>query len=90
MVSTHASFALDDCLVNLLTNMLKFLWFPTQLLNTYPFFLAGPPGTPYWMAPELLLQKTGNTAASDVYAFGIILYEVFSRKDPYEVSIKGP
>jgi len=42
------------------------------------------------MAPELLLQKTGNTAASDVYAFGIILYEVFSRKDPYEVSIKGP
>lgn len=69
--------------------MLKFLWFPTQLLKLI-IFLAGLSGTPYWMAPELLLQKTGNTAASDVYAFGIILYEVFSRKDPYEVSIKGP
>lgn len=41
-------------------------------------------GTPFWMAPELLRGTSANTAASDVYAFGIILYEVFSRKDPYE------
>jgi serine/threonine protein kinase len=41
-------------------------------------------GTLFFMAPELLRQETSNTAASDVYAFGIILYEVFSRKDPYE------
>ena len=41
-------------------------------------------GTPLWMAPELLRAETSNTAATDIYSFGIILYEVFSRKDPYE------
>jgi serine/threonine protein kinase len=45
---------------------------------------VGVSGTLFFMAPELLRQETSNTAASDVYAFGIILYEVFSRKDPYE------
>lgn len=41
-------------------------------------------GTPYFMAPELLAGKSVNSATSDVYAFGILLYESFSRKDPYE------
>lgn len=36
------------------------------------------------MAPELLRGESGNTGASDVYSFGIILYEIYSRKDPYE------
>lgn len=36
------------------------------------------------MAPELLTGRSVNTTASDVYAFGIVLYEVYSRKDPYE------
>jgi len=44
----------------------------------------GATGTPYWMAPELLRRESSATAASDVYSFGIILYEVYSRKDPYE------
>lgn len=41
-------------------------------------------GTPYWMAPELLRGETSNTTFSDVYAFGIILFEVYERKNPYE------
>jgi len=45
---------------------------------------VGATGTPFWMAPELLRKESCNTAASDVYSFGIILYEVYSRKDPYE------
>lgn len=41
-------------------------------------------GTPLWMAPELLRGEGSNTPASDMYAFGITLYEIFSRKRPYE------
>lgn len=41
-------------------------------------------GTPYWMSPELLRGETGNTIASDVFAFGITLCEVYSQKDPYD------
>jgi serine/threonine protein kinase len=44
----------------------------------------GGTGTPFWMAPELLRAESANTAATDVYSFGIILYEVYSRRDPYE------
>ncbi|KAL3910117.1 MAG: hypothetical protein SGILL_007816, partial [Bacillariaceae sp.] len=44
----------------------------------------GAAGTPYWTAPEVILGQTSNTAESDVYAFGIILYELYSRKHPYE------
>ena len=45
---------------------------------------VGAAGTPFWMAPELLNGTSTNTAASDVYSFGIILYEVYSRRIPYE------
>ena len=40
-------------------------------------------GTPYFMAPELLLGAPSSTA-SDVYAFGVVLFEMMTRSDPYE------
>ena len=44
---------------------------------------AGLLGTPYWMAPELLHGEQPS-AASDVYAFGITMYEILTRSEPYE------
>ena len=41
-------------------------------------------GTPYWMAPELLTGESHNTASSDVYSYGILIYEIYSGRPPYE------
>jgi len=43
---------------------------------------AGPCGTPFWMAPELL-RGGRNSPQSDVYAFGITIFEVYARREPY-------
>ncbi len=43
----------------------------------------GPPGTPFWMAPELLRRKGQSSCATDVYSFGITMSEVFNRAEPY-------
>ena len=40
-------------------------------------------GTPMWMAPEII-QGRQYTQKADVYAFGIILWEVLTRLEPYE------
>ena len=37
---------------------------------------------PYWKAPELL-KHGPHTLASDVYAFGMLLYEVLFRREPF-------
>jgi len=39
---------------------------------------------PFWMSPELLRGDCQNNATTDIYSVGIIFYEVFSRKEPYE------
>ncbi|CAJ1961059.1 unnamed protein product [Cylindrotheca closterium] len=41
-------------------------------------------GTPFWMAPEYLRRKSEYTTSCDIYAFGMMMYEIYSRKIPYE------
>ena len=40
-------------------------------------------GTFQWMAPEVIL-KENYTEKADVYSFGIILSELWSREPPYK------
>ncbi len=40
-------------------------------------------GTPMWMAPEIILGRQ-YTEKADIYAFGIILWELLTRLEPYE------
>jgi serine/threonine-protein kinase len=42
-------------------------------------------GTPAYMSPEQL-KGTGVTNRSDVYALGLVLYELFTGKKPYDAS----
>lgn len=39
-------------------------------------------GTPYWLAPEILREEPYDTKI-DCYAFGMVLVELETRKDPY-------
>jgi len=45
---------------------------------------AGSSGTIRWMAPELLSRGGHASKESDVYAFGMILWELASRRIPFE------
>ena len=40
-------------------------------------------GTPAYMAPEILHKKSYNEKV-DVFAFGILIWEIFTRKIPHE------
>jgi len=41
------------------------------------------PGTPLWMSPEVLRGES-ITEKTDVYSFGIVLWEMYTAKDPFD------
>jgi serine/threonine protein kinase/ABC-type phosphate transport system substrate-binding protein len=41
-------------------------------------------GSLFWMAPEILAEESPPSEETDVYSFGIILWEILLRRDPYE------
>jgi serine/threonine protein kinase len=45
-------------------------------------------GMSFWYSPPELLDNhaTAHAAAGDVYAFGVVLWEVFTRREPYGVA----
>ncbi len=49
---------------------------------------AGPAGTPGYLAPELL-EGAGPSVQSDLYALGLVLYELFTGKRAFQASSLG-
>lgn len=45
--------------------------------------MTGQCGTYQWMAPEVIAGHV-YTEKADVFSFGVILWEMFTRKVPYE------
>jgi len=41
------------------------------------------PGTPLWMSPEVL-QGQALDEKSDIYSYGIVLWEMLTKKEPFE------
>jgi len=78
----------DEWLADTMNNSLK----PNLLLTDFALAKrfneleeASPTGTPAYLAPERW-QGQGATVQSDIYAFGITMYEILAGRRPFQVS----
>ncbi|MBN0919114.1 serine/threonine-protein kinase [[Mycoplasma] gypis] len=46
-------------------------------------------GTPEYIAPELINKTAGPSAQSDIYSFGILLYEMLEGTSPFSGGVKA-
>ena len=55
---------------------------PTAVTHTIEKHTPGGIEPVRWMAPETFNPRVGSTR-SDIWSFGMVMYEVLTRKDPY-------
>jgi len=68
-------------IILLCTNLAESSQFPTGSSTKRTGRISG---TPYWMAPEYLRGEKEYDTACDMYSVGVILYEIYARKSPYD------
>lgn len=57
----------------------------SSMSTTNPTALIPPKGTPAYLAPECW-QGQGTSIQSDIYAFGVMLFEILTGAKPYQIS----
>jgi serine/threonine-protein kinase len=57
----------------------------SSMSTTNPTALIPPKGTPAYLAPECW-QGQGTSIQSDIYAFGIMMFEILTGAKPYQVA----
>lgn len=48
---------------------------------------AGPSGTLLWQAPELFVKDTLTTPESDVYSYGMVMWEMATQRIPFQEAV---
>ena len=57
--------------------------------STFAGSTMGGAGSLMWMAPELHKRPAAPSPASDVYAFGMVMYEMYTGCQPWEAELQA-
>ena len=57
--------------------------------STFAGSTMGGAGSLMWMAPELHKRPAAPSPASDVYAFGMVMYELYACRQPWEAELQA-